>query len=302
MTKSNNNKKIVFVKDWGAYLRVKNGLITCYLNKEEKWSVSPFEISSIVVLTNCLVSSEVIRLAGEFGIDLVFFKGIKPVSKIIPVNYGGSFNVWVHQLIAWKKRKVEFAKQFIYGKLHNQWITLRYYERKYGISLSSENIYQLSRDVLTESSIEGVMQKEAEGARWYWKGIKNLLPKELKFKGRRKRGEAKDLFNVSLNIGYSMLSRVVYSAIISAGLNPYWGFLHKMRSGRPSLVFDLMEEFRSPFVDRKLLGIAREDPKSLEDKKTVYGIKFEEEEIYTQARKLANAVLTGEEYKPFLSK
>ncbi|AEB95207.1 MULTISPECIES: CRISPR-associated endonuclease Cas1 [Metallosphaera] len=295
-------KKIAFVKDFGAYLKVKEGMIVCSLKDRVLWTVSPVEVHSIVVLATSSISSEVIRLANEYGIDLVFFKGYEPIAKLIPATYGGSLRVWLKQLAAWKRDKERYARQFIYGKLHNQWVTLRYYERKYGISLNASEIDKLMREVLLKSTVEEIMQTESEAAKVYWSGIRALLPKELGFKARRKRGEAKDLFNVSLNIGYGMLRRSVWGAVISAGLNPYLGFLHKVRPGRTSLVFDLMEEFRSPFVDRKLLGIARENPKALQDKKTVYGIEIKEEEIYTQARRLANSLLHGEEYRPFLAK
>jgi CRISP-associated protein Cas1 len=39
-----------------------------------------------------------------------------------------------------------------------------------------------------------------------------------------------------------------------AGLEPFAGFIHVDRPGKPSLVLDLMEEFRQPVVDRALLA------------------------------------------------
>jgi CRISPR-associated protein Cas1 len=146
------------------------------------------------------------------------------------------------------------------------------------------------------------MNKEAEGAKVYWRGVGKLLPSSLGFKGRKKRVKNEDPFNVALNIGYSMLRKSVYSAVVSVGLNPYIGFLHSVRSGRTSLVFDLMEEFRSPFVDRKLISLARESEEKIKNLKEIYSIKFEEDLIYTQARRLANSLLKDEEYRPFLSK
>ena len=297
------DKKIVFVKDWGAYVRVNKGMITCVVKDEVKWSLSPAEISSIIILANSSISSEVINLANQYGIEIVFFKGNEPIAKIIPASYAGSFKLWLRQIRAWKSKRVNFAREFIYGKLHNQWITLRYYEKKYNINLNSDKLLQLEREVLVENTVEGVMQKEAEGAKWYWSGVRQLVPKELGFKGRKKRGEAKDPFNIALNIGYGMLRKSVWGAIISVGLNPYLGFLHKYRAGRPSLVLDLMEEFRSPFVDRKLIGIARQNPEDVKDIKVIYtNMIFEEEEIYTQARRLANVILHDEEYKPYMAK
>lgn len=298
--------KIVFVKDWGSYLKVNKGMIECYTKKVLKWSISPVEVSAIVFLVNSSISSEVIKLANDYGIDLVFFQGNEPVARVIPAKYGGVIRLWLRQLKSWKKDKLTFAKEFIRGKMYNQSVLLKYYERKYGMTELRESIYNLERlksEILTVKTVEEVMQKEAEGAKWYWKGVKQLVPEELGFKGRRKLN-AKDPFNIALNIGYGMLRRSVWKAIVTVGLNPYLGFLHKMRSGRPSLVFDLMEEFRAPFVDRPLTGLAREDPEGIKDKKNIYSklvSSIKEEEIFTQARRLVNA-LDGEEYRPFLDK
>ncbi|AEE93269.1 CRISPR-associated protein, Cas1 [Acidianus hospitalis W1] len=298
------DKKIAFVKDYGAYVRVNNGLFECVVNKEVKWKLSPVELHSIVFLVNSSLSSEVVRLANENGVDLVFFYNHEPYAKLIPAKYGGSFKLWTMQLKS-RKRKVEFARSFIHGKIHNQLVTLRYYEKKYGYDLNTKRLDELSTEVQFVESVEEVMTKEAEAARIYWRGVKSLLPKSLGFKGRRKRqSENIDVFNVALNIGYGMLRKIVWSAIVSVGLNPYIGFLHKFREGRPSLVFDLMEEFRSPFVDKPLIGMARERPDDVSEAREVYSLlsRINEEEIYTQARRLAKAIIEGVEYTPFMAK
>ena len=40
---------------------------------------------------------------------------------------------------------------------------------------------------------------------------------------------------------------------MNAGLEPFAGFMHVDRSGKPSMVLDLVEEFRQPVVDRAVL-------------------------------------------------
>ncbi|WP_322494895.1 CRISPR-associated endonuclease Cas1 [Chloroflexus sp.] len=45
--------------------------------------------------------------------------------------------------------------------------------------------------------------------------------------------------------------------IVLAGLDPYVGLLHADRPGKPSLVLDLIEEFRQAVVDRPLLNHPR---------------------------------------------
>jgi CRISPR-associated protein Cas1 len=51
-----------------------------------------------------------------------------------------------------------------------------------------------------------------------------------------------------------------------------------------------------------MISLARDSEEKIKDLKEIYSIKFEEDLIYTQARRLANSLLKGEEYRPFLSK
>src|SRR5438477_161295 len=72
--------------------------------------------------------------------------------------------------------------------------------------------------------------------------------------GRETRG-AVDPLNSALNYGYGVLYAQVEQALILAGLDPYAGFLHADRPGKPSLVLDLIEEVRQTVVDRTVIGL-----------------------------------------------
>src|SRR5205085_1591120 len=54
---------------------------------------------------------------------------------------------------------------------------------------------------------------------------------------------------------YAILYSQVERAILLAGLDPYAGFLHEDRPGKPSLSLDLVEEFRQPVVDRAVFAL-----------------------------------------------
>jgi CRISP-associated protein Cas1 len=71
--------------------------------------------------------------------------------------------------------------------------------------------------------------------------------------GRVHRG-ADDALNALLNYGYGILYGHVWGAVANAGLEPFAGFLHVDRPGKPSLVLDLVEEFRQPVVDRTVIA------------------------------------------------
>jgi CRISPR-associated protein Cas1 len=83
------------------------------------------------------------------------------------------------------------------------------------------------------------------------------LEGRVEFPGRSTRG-ALDPVNSAINYGYGILYGQVSGAIVNAGLEMYAGFLHVDRPGKPSLVLDLVEEFRAPIVDRSILAIVNQ--------------------------------------------
>ena len=86
----------------------------------------------------------------------------------------------------------------------------------------------------------------------YWREIARMLPDEVGFAGREHEGPG-DAVNAALNYGYGILYSHVWGAVMNAGLESFAGFLHVDRSGKPSMVLDLVEEFRQPVVDRAIL-------------------------------------------------
>ncbi len=75
-------------------------------------------------------------------------------------------------------------------------------------------------------------------------GMKNAFP----FNGRNRR-PPKDPVNAMLSFGYGLLAKDAAGAAIRVGFDPFCGFFHSMKYGRPSLALDMMEFFRQPIVD-----------------------------------------------------
>ena len=71
----------------------------------------------------------------------------------------------------------------------------------------------------------------------------------------RTRHPPMDEVNALLSFVYSLMTNDIRSALETTGLDPQVGFLHKIRSGRPSLSLDIMEEFRSYVADRIVLNL-----------------------------------------------
>ncbi len=176
-------------------------------------------------------------------------------------QYAG-FNDW---------RGVELAKGFVLGKLINQSNVLKMHykvRRKRnpekamllrglarGIDEVVKEVRELEAGNVSSDFQSVLIGLEAKAARFfYWRGFSEILGLGDVFPGRVTRG-ARDPVNSLLNYGYGCLLSRVMVAVFYAGLDPYAGFLHVDRPGRPSLVLDLMEEFRQQVVDRVVISL-----------------------------------------------
>jgi CRISPR-associated protein Cas1 len=163
------------------------------------------------------------------------------------------------------ERGADLCRWIVAGKLHNQEKLLRYFaksregEPKVALVACASSLRRLRRSALAATGASpdevrgGLMGFEGAGGRLYWQQVRNLLPNDLGFEGRSHQG-ADDGVNAALNYGYGILMSHVWGAVMNAGLEPFAGFLHVDRSGKPSLVLDLIEEFRQPVVDRAILA------------------------------------------------
>jgi CRISPR-associated endonuclease Cas1 len=70
----------------------------------------------------------------------------------------------------------------------------------------------------------------------------------------RNRRPPTDPVNAMLSLAYAMLARHLTITLASVGLDPYRGFYHAPRYGRPALALDLMEPFRSIIADSVVLS------------------------------------------------
>lgn len=166
-------------------------------------------------------------------------------------------------------RGLHLARAFAAGKLRNQASLLRYLA-KYRKGRKSDIFAQLeaAADELDHHAAqverlqaenaadarERLLSSEGRGAARYWQAVQRAVAVPTDWPGRTGRG-ATDPVNATLNYGYGILYAQVERAVVLAGLDPYAGFIHADRPGKPSLVLDLIEEFRAPVVDRPVFAM-----------------------------------------------
>ena len=110
-------------------------------------------------------------------------------------------------------------------------------------------------------SLEELLGMEGNAARLYFGDLNGMIKTDegqaveglaFDFDGRNRR-PPRDPINALLSLGYSLLTKGLTVACYAVGFDPYIGFYHQPRFGRPALALDLMEPFRPLIADSAVL-------------------------------------------------
>ena len=172
-----------------------------------------------------------------------------------------------------------YARMFIFGKIYNARWVLERATRDHSLRVPVEKIKETSsnlanslsvvRNTTELSRLRGI---EGEAAQLYFAQFNSLILQqktEFVFNGRSKRPPM-DNVNALLSFAYTILANNCAAALQSVGLDPYVGFMHRLRPGRSSLALDLMEELRPVIADRFVLSCI--------NKKIITAKHFDEQE------------------------
>lgn len=239
----------------GSYFQ-KTGNRFVVKNREEKKEYSADKIAQVIFTAPSAISSEAIKLAIEKNIDLVYldYKG-HPYARTYRTTLGGTTLTRKKQLEATLSEKsVKLTAKIVEAKIASQINYLKSLakDRKTNVKLQKFASTKPAKiKYLKGQSLEDVrpsfLGTEGSTASLYFKSLGLVT-------GYKKRNpKLNDEFNVCLNYAYGMLYGEVERACILAGLDPYLGFYHTDRYGKPCLVLDVIELFRVAVADRAVV-------------------------------------------------
>jgi CRISPR-associated protein Cas1 len=109
---------------------------------------------------------------------------------------------------------------------------------------------------------------EGNAAALYFEQFESMLKQreewQFDWHGRNRR-PPRDPVNALLSLGYSMLAKELTGVCHAVGLDPFLGFMHQPRYGRPALALDLMEEFRPLIADSVAISLFNRNELALSD-------------------------------------
>ncbi|MDY3558637.1 CRISPR-associated endonuclease Cas1 [Gemmata sp. JC673] len=169
---------------------------------------------------------------------------------------------------------LDLAKAVVRAKLSNQRALLMRSLRGEGEARgshehSAKGIYGLIGALDAQTSVESVLGIEGQGAALYFGDFGRFLKQPPTGKGfdftTRNRRPPRDPVNALLSFAYAMLAKDCFSVACAVGFDPYKGFFHAGRHGKPSLALDLMEEFRPVIADSVVLTLINNEALTPDD-------------------------------------
>lgn len=261
---------------FGSFIGKHSGRIRLSQQQETLVDAPLMHLRSIQVLNNGIsISADALEACCDEGIPVFFMDGHgRCYAAVYAAGLGGTVLTRREQLLAYlDTRGIVLAKAVTVAKLHNQAATLKYMAKNRKETVP--DVYQelrLTADEIAEArgqitNIESdrveqvrdvIMGVEGYAGQRYWSAVRLIVPEAYGWTERQHRG-ASDPVNSLLNYGYGILYSRIEQALVLAGLDPYAGFLHADRPGKPSLVLDFIEEFRQIAVDRVIFGLTARD-------------------------------------------
>jgi CRISPR-associated protein Cas1 len=152
------------------------------------------------------------------------------------------------------ERSLALARRFVQAKIANCRTLLRRNAAGVTEDLLADLKGDMRRagDVATMESLLGI---EGNSAQRYFSWFSKMITGDVAtfdFQTRNRR-PPRDPINALLSLAYAMLTREWTTTLLSVGFDPYLGFYHQPRYGRPALALDLMEEFRPLIADSVVL-------------------------------------------------
>jgi CRISPR-associated protein Cas1 len=251
---------IVYLMEQNATVSKEGGRLLVKKEGAVSHSIHLFKLEQIVLFGNIFLTPAAIRYLLKEGIDTAFMTRQGRYVGRLQSALGKNIILRREQFRRMEDEGfcLKTAKAIVRGKLTNlRTVLMRLNRQRENLELDNEilSIRNLIDKVDEASSLETLRGYEGRGSAVYFEGFsKGFLAEGLEFPGRVRRPPT-DPINALLSLGYTLLMNQVIAAASLVGFDPYFGSLHSVDYGRPSLALDLMEEWRPIIVDTLVLSV-----------------------------------------------
>jgi CRISPR-associated protein Cas1 len=254
----------LYVTEQGASLHKRAGRLEVRRKDELVDSVRLLDISQVSLFGNVFVSPQLLRQLFAREVPVCWF------------SYGGWFAGMATGLpsknVELRRRQVaiagqgglDIARSVVEGKIRNSRTLLRRNARS-DVQRELDQLRQLASQAREVDSVYSLRGVEGTAARIYFSAFTSMLAKRKQLPGMpfslegRNRRPPRDPVNCLLSYAYSLVTKDLTVVAHVVGFDPYVGFFHRPKFGRPALALDLAEEFRPLIAESLVLTLLNND-------------------------------------------
>lgn len=250
--------EVLVVQTPGAQVGQRGDQLIVSIKGEEVRKLPGQQVRAIYCYGAVQLTAQAVETCLDLGIDVAYFS---PAGRFIgllrglPAS-GVDARRGQYRLFELPGVRLQLAREIIRAKIHNQRVMLmrngEASDRVLSLLAGFRDATASARDLTELLGIEG------NAAALYFEQFDSMLKQrqDWKFDWRgRNRRPPRDPVNALLSLGYSMLAKELTGVCHAVGLDPFLGFLHQPRYGRPALALDLMEEFRPLIADSVAISL-----------------------------------------------
>lgn len=248
----------VYISTDDAFIGKTDERLRVRAQKETLLDVPLIKVDGIVVLGRATVSPAALTELLERKIPLSFMTGTgRFLGRLEPeLNKNIFVRAAQWQAAGETPQSLHAVRCFVRGKLKNYRNALMRAQREGidGLPPAITRLEQALKPLAQTTTVDALRGLEGAGSAAYFTHFGRLIRNPAFQFQRRNRRPPTDPINALLSFGYALLLHDIQGAINIVGFDPYLGYLHTQRYGRPSLALDLMEEFRPLVVDALVLA------------------------------------------------
>ena len=250
--------EVLVVQTPGAQIGQRGDELLVSVKGEDVRKLPGQQVRAIYCYGAVQMTAQAVSTCLELGIDVSYFS---PAGRFLgmlgglPAS-GVDARRGQYRLFEMPGVRLQLAREVIRAKIHNQRVMLMRNgdvpDRVTSLMASFRDSTESARDLTALLGVEG------SAAALYFEQFESMLKQrdDWKFDWRgRNRRPPRDPVNALLSLGYSMLAKELTGVCYSVGLDPFLGFMHQPRYGRPALALDLMEEFRPLIADSVAISL-----------------------------------------------
>ena len=229
-------------------------------DRQRLMEVKPHRLDSIILVGSVHITGSTLGACHAEGIDVAWLsrQGRFRGRTVAPLSRTADLRLRQFRHAEDPAAALCLARTFVEGKVRNGIAMVRSIrsnrpgETELGEVISG--LQKVRERLRTAKTAETILGIEGDAARRYFTGLRIGFSGPITFESR-KQHPSPDPANALLSLCYVLLTNLTAAIVEARGLDPYLGFFHAVRSGKPSLALDLIEELRHPVVDRFVLRL-----------------------------------------------